>query len=106
RLEPLAAVVEGPNERDLGARHRLRGLRERAERIGRGRRTRRSRDRANERRERRGSETNVSRVPQRRIQVEQTGHFREYSGRSSPATSSCQSTTRGGRVSQTVPPHI
>ena len=72
RLEPLAAVVECPDERDLGARDCLRGLRERAERIGRARRARRSRDRANERCERRGSETDVL-----RIEVEKTGHCGE-----------------------------
>ena len=69
RLEPLAAVVERANERDLGARDRLRGLGERPQRVGRARRPRCGRDRAHERRERRGSEAGVARVD-----VEQAGH--------------------------------
>ena len=69
RLEPLAADVERPDERDLGARDRLRGLRKSLQRVGRARRPRRGRNRAYERRERRGSEADLPRVD-----VEQTGH--------------------------------
>ena len=69
RLEPFAAVVERPDERDLGARNRLRGLRQGPQRVRRTRRPGRGRDGVHERRERRGSEAGVLRVD-----VEQTGH--------------------------------
>ncbi len=72
-------------------------LGERPQRVGRARRPGRGRDRAHERRERRGSE---ARVP--RVDVDQAGHrpevFRPERAR--------QSAKRGGRLSQTVPPHI
>ncbi len=98
RLEPLAADVERPDERDLGARDRLRGLRQSLQRLGRARRPRRGRNRAYERRERWGSEAES---PVESPKSSRPVTIGKYSGRSAR-----QSTKRGDRLSQTVPPHI